>query len=141
MRSPRINACFPSIPGFKTKHRFRGPQRTGASIASIHRKGKSLQISKTKTLVAQGVTDFLGLRLVIHGVPLLGLLSRNGPLTLSKLLRLANSRIRHIGCWGRREVRKECVGEGEVVVVDGGWFVEIGKCDYRALAAAQSGIS
>lgn len=27
------------------------------------------------------------------------------------------------------------------VVVDGGWFVGIGKCDYRALAAAQSGIS
>lgn len=42
-------------------------------------------------------TDFLGLRLIIHGVPLLGLLGRvrHGALTLSKLLRLA---VRHRGC-------------------------------------------
>jgi hypothetical protein len=44
--------------------------------------------------------DLLGLRLVVHGVPLLGLLGRvrHSPLALSKLLRLANSSVRHGGC-------------------------------------------
>lgn len=66
--------------------------------------------------IDQGCTDFLWLRLVIHGVPFLGLLARvrNGPLTLSKLLRLANSRVRHIGCWGRSVLEKK---EG------GGWWL------------------
>lgn len=67
----------------------------------------------------KGSTDFLWLRLVIHGVPLLGLLARvrNGPLTLSKLLRLANSRVRHLGCWGRSVLEKKR-RRGGLVVVD-----------------------
>lgn len=81
-----------------------------------------------------GCTDFPGLRLVINGVPFLGLLGRHGPLALSKLLRLANSRVRHIGCWGRRGVEKN---EGRVVV-DGGWLLEL-MCD--GLLAAQGGKS
>lgn len=46
-------------------------------------------------------TDLLGLRLIVHGVPLLSLEGRvrHSPLTLSKLLRLANSSVRHRGCW------------------------------------------
>lgn len=65
---------------------------------------------------SQGSTDFLGLRLFIHGIPLLGLLLRlrNSPLALSKLFRLANSRVRHIGCWGRRRLEKK-VGKREGV--------------------------
>lgn len=38
-------------------------------------------------------TDFLDLRLVINGVPFLGLLGRHSPLALSKLLR----QVRHFG--------------------------------------------
>lgn len=51
--------------------------------------------------ICPGDTDFLGLRLVVHGVPLLSLLGRvrHSPLALSKLLRLANSSVRHGGCW------------------------------------------
>lgn len=58
-------------------------------------------------------TDFLGLRVFINGIPLLGLLLRlrDGPLALSKLLRLSNSGVRHFGCWGRRWLEKK-VGEG-----------------------------
>lgn len=105
----------------------------GAQSITIHPQGNdqprfSLSFSQQKeqqcALALAGSTDFLGLRLVIHGVPLLGLLGRNGPLGLSKLLRLANSRIRHIGCWGRRGFEKN-VGRG--VVVDGREVVEIGE--------------
>jgi hypothetical protein len=47
-------------------------------------------------LSVSGGTDFLGLRLIVHGIPLLSLLAvvRDCPLALSKLLRL---RVRHIG--------------------------------------------
>ena len=72
-------------------------------------------------LVFSRCTDFLGLRLVVHRVPLLSLLGRvrNGPLALSKLLRLANSRVRHIGCcWRRRRSEKICRRGGRV----GGWM-------------------
>lgn len=45
-----------------------------------------------------GCTDFLGLRLIVHGVPLLGLVGGHDPLALPELLRLA---VRHDGCWRR----------------------------------------
>lgn len=72
-----------------------------------------------------GSTDFLGLWLFVNGIPLRGLVLRlrNGPLALSKLLRLANSRVRHIGCWGRRRLDKK-VWEREGVV-DGGWLMGV----------------
>lgn len=61
--------------------------------------------------------DLLGLRLVVHGVPLLGLLGRvrHSPLALSKLLRLANSSVRHGGC------DEDGVGGGRV----GGWVLRL----------------
>lgn len=68
--------------------------------------------------ICPGDTDFLGLRLVVHGVPLLSLLGRvrHSPLALSKLLRLANSSVRHGGCWD-----EDGVGGCRV----GGWVLEV----------------
>lgn len=68
--------------------------------------------------ICPGDTDFLGLRLVVHGVPLLSLLGRvrHSPLALSKLLRLANSSVRHDGCWD-----EDGVGGCRV----GGWVLEV----------------
>lgn len=67
--------------------------------------------------ICPGDTDLLGLRLVVHGVPLLSLLGRvrHSPLALSKLLRLANSSVRHGGC------DEDGVGGCRV----GGWVLEV----------------
>lgn len=59
-------------------------------------------------------TDFLGLRLVIHGVPLLGLVGGHDPLALPELLRLA---VRHDGFWRRINGCRVVVGDlGEDLV-------------------------
>lgn len=63
-------------------------------------------------------TDFLGLRLIVHGIPLLRLLAvvRDRPLALSKLLRLS---VRHIGpLYDEELVRKEMGVLSTMVVVE-----------------------
>jgi hypothetical protein len=73
------------------------------------------------SIMFKGPTNFLWLRLIVHGIPLLSLLAvvRDRPLALSKLLRLS---VRHIcPLYDEERVRKEigcvvddngcCVGE------------------------------
>ena len=77
---------------------------SGAIIAFIPATNSMLVCSALFLSIASvdlWYTDLLGLRLIVHGVPLLSLEGRvrHSPLTLSKLLRLANSSVRHRGCW------------------------------------------
>lgn len=63
-------------------------------------------------------TDFLGLRLIVHGIPLLSLLAvvRDRPLALSKLLRLS---VRHIcPLYDEERVRKEMGVLSTMIVVE-----------------------
>lgn len=75
--------------------------RDPAPIFACIQASQRMPVSSAKPLSFVGVyADLLGLRLIVHGVPLLGLLGRvrHSPLALSKLLRLANSSVRHGGC-------------------------------------------
>lgn len=100
------------------------PTKSGIIDRRNRRIHKQNRISQSSISLCIGRTDFLGLRLVINGVPFLGLLSRNGPLALSKLLRLANSRVRHIGYRGRRWSEKN-VGGGGWLSTAGGCWIEV----------------